>query len=107
MGNIFKNLDSKFDLNATRNAGALGFFKKRRPLTTTTTRRLAAFGDQFLVQKIKPLVEWKDTVIDCQYYTCSLMVIYTPVCIYNHDEFFCNIYARKLIVEVPNCLILC
>ena len=27
-----------------------GFFKERRPLTTRT-RRLAAFGDQFLVQK--------------------------------------------------------
>ena len=54
MGNIAKNLHSKFDLNATRNDGALGFFKQRRPLTTTTTTtttRLAAFGDQFLVQK--------------------------------------------------------
>ena len=35
------------------------------------------------------------------------MVICTPVCIYTPEEFFCNILPRKLIVEVPNCLILC
>ena len=27
------------------------------------------------------------------------MVIYTPVCIYNHGEFFFNISARKLFAE--------
>ena len=31
MGNIAKNLDSKFDLNATRNDGALGFFQRASP----------------------------------------------------------------------------
>ena len=33
-----------------------GFFKERRPLTTRT-RRLAAFGDQFLVQQFLGLVQ--------------------------------------------------
>ena len=33
------------------------------------------------------------------------MVIYTPVCIYNHGEFFSNIYARKFIAEVLKWLI--
>ena len=28
------------------------------------------------------------------------MVIYTPVCIYNHGEFFSNISPRNLIAEV-------
>ena len=60
-----------------------------------------------LTQKMKPVEEWKDFGLYCQYYTVPCMVIYTPVCIYNHDVFFCNILARKLIVEVPNCLILC
>ena len=31
MGNIAKNLDSKFDLNATRNDGALGIFQRASP----------------------------------------------------------------------------
>ena len=31
MGNIAKNLESKFDLNATRNDGALGFFQRASP----------------------------------------------------------------------------
>ena len=31
MGNIAKNIHSKFDLNATRNDGALGFFQRASP----------------------------------------------------------------------------
>ena len=33
------------------------------------------------------------------------MVIYTPVCIYNHGRFFSNILAQKLIAEMLNWLI--
>ena len=31
MGNIAKNIHSKFDINATRNDGALGFFQTASP----------------------------------------------------------------------------
>ena len=46
MGNIAKNHHSRFELNATRNGGTLGFFQRASPLTTTARGRLAAFGDQ-------------------------------------------------------------
>ena len=35
------------------------------------------------------------------------MVIYTPVCIYNHGEYFYNILTRKLVAEVLKLFILC
>ena len=39
MGNIAKNLDSKFDLNATRNDGALGFFQRASPPNNNNNKK--------------------------------------------------------------------
>ena len=42
MGNIAKNLDSKFDLNATRNDGALGFFQRASPPNNNNKKKISS-----------------------------------------------------------------
>ena len=39
MGNIAKNVHSKFDLNATRNDGALGFFQTASPPNNNNNKK--------------------------------------------------------------------
>ena len=39
MGNIAKNLHSKFDLNATRNDEALGFFQRASPPNNNNNKK--------------------------------------------------------------------
>ena len=42
MGNIAKNLDSKFDLNATRNDGALGLFQRASPPNNNNKKKISS-----------------------------------------------------------------
>ena len=59
-----------------------------------------------LTQKIQPVEEWKDTGVYCQYYTAPWLYIHPFV--YTTMKNFSAIFKhKKLIVEVPNFLILC
>ena len=42
MGNIVKNHHSKFELNATRNDGALGFFQRASPPNNNNKKKISS-----------------------------------------------------------------
>ena len=42
MGNIAKNVHSKFDLDATRNDGALGFFQTASPPNNNNKKKISS-----------------------------------------------------------------
>ena len=78
MGNIAKNVHSKFDLDATRNDGALGFFQTASPPNNNNKKKISSVWGPVPGPKIGALC-FGDAAIFAKFTASSVFLKFSAV----------------------------